>query len=539
MDFETSFGGVSSGSHFDPSSVHVNSRLILSSEDAPRSIRWQSDENIQSGKETPLCRSTGAGFSQSVPKTTRGILKNKQLYIKPVRPSRTRELWESARGYLKSDKAWLTTHSTVETQSINSDIQCSNFQTFMNLIKGSTGTGLLTLPFAFMHAGLWTGFFGFLLVSLVAVHCMHIMIISSVILEKRSRVHIQSYPQVLGQCLLYGPRRLQKYGPAFEMFGHAIIYIMQCSFCCVYIVWIAVNVKNLIDQVWLDSPDVRVYEFVIYLILLPYVMISDLRVLSMFSALANALYFVSLAIISQYLFQDPPNASNRPAFKSWANMPLFLGTSIYCFESVCLVIPLRGRMRREEDMGGWTGLLTLVQTIVVAVDTAVGFYGYLKFGEQTAPAVTLNLPEGVWLYRSVTLMFAGSVLFSLAVQFYVPVAVLCPAVDAWVVKRWPNKCVRTLVECLTRAGLLTLILLIAVLVPHIDLLVELIGSLFGCLISMIVPALVELIILYGSTEMSIWTLLKDVLIILVGILGMACGTYISIIDILDSFSDSK
>lgn len=524
-------------------SVNVNSRRILSAEDIPQSLSWHTQkealedsqkeasedfENPNPEKETGFYQDRDAEFTWSVPQSSSSKKRNRYSSIKGF--------WDSARLFLNSGKAWLTTHSTVEVKPVDVEFKCSNVQTFMNLIKGSTGTGILTLPLAFMNAGLWAGFFGFLLVSLVAIHCMHIMVRSAVQLERRSHVHIQSYPQVLRQSLTYGPKKLRWMGPAFEMFGHAIIYIMQCSFCCVFIVWMAVNVKNVLDQVWAGSPEVRVYEIVIFLLLLPYVMISDLRTLSVFSALANALYIISLVIVCQFLFQDLPDASKRPAFKSWQNMPLFLGAAIYCFECVCLVIPLRGRMRREEDMGGWTGLLTLTETVVVAADTAIGFYGYLKFGESTAPAITLNLPQGEWLYHSVTLMFAASVFFSLAVQFYVPVVVLWPAVDNWLSNYWTQGYNKIFAECLTRACLLTFILLFAVLVPHIDLLVELIGSLFGCLISMIVPALVEIIIMSGEAgEFNTWTLLKDFIIIIVGVAGLLSGTYVSMLDIIETF----
>ena len=122
MDEETSFGETASSSNFEPSSVNINSRLILSAEDVPRSIRWQTNESSSSGKDTPFYHSTGSGF----PRATRGILKNKHHVYnpKPVPRSKPVELWESARSYLKSDKAWLTTHSTVETKSYDAEFKC-------------------------------------------------------------------------------------------------------------------------------------------------------------------------------------------------------------------------------------------------------------------------------------------------------------------------------------------------------------------------------------------------------------------------------
>lgn len=49
-------------------------------------------------------------------------------------------------------------------------------------------------------------------------------------------------------------------------------------------------------------------------------------------------------------------------------------------------------MQNVSDFGGWSGVLSLAMVIVTAMYTAVGFYGYLKFGEDSAAAITLNLP---------------------------------------------------------------------------------------------------------------------------------------------------
>ncbi|GFN79512.1 proton-coupled amino acid transporter [Plakobranchus ocellatus] len=443
------------------------SRLARSAENIPENVSFRIKNEKLNAFETSYCHGNGeigrrADFVHSVPKSTRSkveIWDGTGTTSSTIKSgiSKTRELWDSASSYVTSSKVIVLSHSLMGADTTDALGKCSTLQTFMNLMKGSTGTGAFTLPLAFMFSGLWTGFFGFLLVSLVAIHCMHIMVRSAAMLEKRSNIPIESYPQVLGQCLTYGPQRLQKYGAGFELFGHTIIYIMQCSFCCVFIVWMAVNIKSVLDQVWPGSPQVRWYEVAIYLFLIPYVTIRDLRILAMFSAVANVLYVISLVIIYQFVFQDLPDARERPAFNSWRTLPMFLGTSLYCFESVCLIIPLRGRMRHKEEMGGWIGLLTLAQTIVVALDTALGFYGYLKFGQSTAPAINLNLPGGHWIYRSVTLMIAASVFLSLAVQFYVPVAVLWPVVETRLTRRWPYGYNRVLAESLTRVALLTLI----------------------------------------------------------------------------------
>lgn len=50
-------------------------------------------------------------------------------------------------------------------------------------------------------------------------------------------------------------------------------------------------------------------------------------------------------------------------------------------------------MKNPQDFGGWTGVLNTAMVIVACLYTAVGFFGYLKYGElATLGSVTLYLP---------------------------------------------------------------------------------------------------------------------------------------------------
>ena len=45
-------------------------------------------------------------------------------------------------------------------------------------------------------------------------------------------------------------------------------------------------------------------------------------------------------------------------------------------------------------MLGWNGVLSTSMSLVVALYVGMGFYGYLKFGEDIAGSISLNLPPG-------------------------------------------------------------------------------------------------------------------------------------------------
>lgn len=51
-------------------------------------------------------------------------------------------------------------------------------------------------------------------------------------------------------------------------------------------------------------------------------------------------------------------------------------------------------MKNPQDFGGWTGVLNTGMVIVAALYTSVGFFGYLKYGDQVKlGSITLNLPQ--------------------------------------------------------------------------------------------------------------------------------------------------
>ena len=53
----------------------------------------------------------------------------------------------------------------------------------------------------------------------------------------------------------------------------------------------------------------------------------------------------------------------------------------------------KGLMRQEtKEMLGWNGVLNTSMALVTALYVAMGFYGYLKYGETIESSITLNLP---------------------------------------------------------------------------------------------------------------------------------------------------
>lgn len=170
------------------------------------------------------------------------------------------------------------------------------------------------------------------------------------------------------------------------------LFITQIGFCCVYFLFVALNVKEVIDHCFIKL-DVRIYLMLVLIPMVPLNLVRNLKYLTPVSLFAAILTVTGLAISFFYMLQDLPSADTVKPLASWSTLPLYFGTAIYAFEGIGVVLPLENNMKTPEDFGGMTGVLNTSMVIVATLYTSVGFFGYLKYGDGVKGSITLNLPQ--------------------------------------------------------------------------------------------------------------------------------------------------
>lgn len=122
--------------------------------------------------------------------------------------------------------------------------------------------------------------------------------------------------------------------------------------------------------------------------------IRNLKYLAPVSLISNLLQWTGIIVVFYYIFLEGlPPVNSVPAFGSWIGLPLFFGTTVFTFEGIALVLPLQKEMKRPWDFKGWTGILNTGMVIVTCIYIAMGFYGYLNYGDSIEASITLNLPQ--------------------------------------------------------------------------------------------------------------------------------------------------
>ncbi|OXB54314.1 hypothetical protein ASZ78_003348 [Callipepla squamata] len=384
---------------------------------------------------------------------------------------------------------------------------------------------LVTLPPRDADCGLplALGPLSLLVMGVVAVHCMSILVKCAHHFCYRFQKQFVDY----GEAVMYGLEST----PSAWLRRHAIwgrrvvglfLILTQLGFCCVYFVFLADNLRQVISAANGTTTDCQSNRTVtltptmdsrLYMLsLLPFVVllsfIQNLKVLSIFSMLANVAMLVSLVMIYQYIVRDIPDPSTLPLAAAWKTYPLFFGTAIFAFEGIGVVLPLENKMKNPRQ---FPVILYVGMTIVTILYISLGVLGYLRFGSAIEASITLNLPNCCSAASGISaslfpLLNPEVEFFPVKLKFYVPAEIIIPPLVARVPERW---------------GWVVNLLLRVVLV----------GITFSSsALALIFPPLLE-IATYYTEGMHPLLIIKDVLISLFGFVGFVVGTYEALVEL--------
>ena len=164
------------------------------------------------------------------------------------------------------------------------------------------------------------------------------------------------------------------------------------------------------------------------LLLVPLVLIRNIAKLSPTALLSDVLIIGGLIVLLAYdcitIFEDGITAPKSGPGMSWVfnstNFSVFIGTAVYSFEGIGLIIPIRDSMQKPEK---FPAVLTFVMILVASTLCSVGTLGYLAFGKDVKTVALLNLPAGP-LPNSVQLGYAVAVLLSNALTLFPTIRII-------------------------------------------------------------------------------------------------------------------
>ncbi|KAF5289662.1 hypothetical protein FQR65_LT11779 [Abscondita terminalis] len=406
-------------------------------------------------------------------------------------------------------------------------------ETLMHLFKGNVGSGVFAMGDAFKNSGIVVGPILVPIMGLICVHSQHLLLNASRYLKKNLSLDKNpDFATTAELCFATGPKKLQKLAPVIRVLVNLFLSITQFGFCCVYFVFISTNVKQIMDYNGFVY-SVNAHMAVVLIPVLLSCLVRNLKYLAPLSTIANVLMLTGIIITLYYACQKP--FSEVEAFSSIRQLPLFFGTALFAFEGIGLVLPLQNEMKHSDHFDKPLGVLNVGMTFVTFLYLVVGILSYLKYGTGIQGSVTLNLPEDDILAQVVKAIISLGILFTFALQFYIPIGIMFPSV-----KKYFGPLSRpVLVELIFRTAFVLVTFTLAEIIPFLDLFITLVGAFSSTAIALIFPPILELVNASATSTLTPWMIIKDGFILVVGFLGCLTGSFESIKLIVRAFNEQQ
>ncbi|KAI8582122.1 hypothetical protein K450DRAFT_229112 [Umbelopsis ramanniana AG] len=386
--------------------------------------------------------------------------------------------------------------------------KASTSKTFFLLLKAFVGSGILFLPKAFMNGGV---LFSAIMLWVVAF----VSLISFLLLIKCKDYVVGGFGDI-GEAT---------YGRWMRVAVLMSITLSQLGFVAGASSFIAENLSKAVHDI---NPNIYIspgmFLVISAVIMAPLVLIRKIAKLSFAAVIADVLIVLGLITlvcsdVMDLLYNNKVEGDTRwlapgPNVEWIFNhydYAVFIGTAIYAFEGIGLIIPIRDAMKHPEH---FPRVLVTVMFIVATVLTLIGGLGYIANGSRTETVALLNLPNN-WISHTIQIMYAIAMLLSNPLTFFPAVRIIEQGLFGYQTGRHDNK-IKWAKNGL-RISLLLLTLVVAwAASQQLDKFISLLGSVCCSPLSLIFPPLFH----YKVAAHKRWQKIMDLTLATAGVGAM-------------------
>ena len=275
------------------------------------------------------------------------------------------------------------------------------------LLKSFIGTGVLFLPRAYLNGGMLFSNLVLLGVALLSYYCFILLV--------NTRLKVAGSFGDMGGIL---------YGKWMRGLILSSIALSQIGFVSAYIVFTSESMQAFVLAVskcrtWIDIKVMVLMQLVIFL---PLSLIRDIGKLGTTAFIADI--FIGLGLV--YLGYFDIRTMTRSGLADIVSFnpqdwTLFIGTAIFTFEGVGLIIPIQESMKQPAK---FPPVLAGVMIFITILFVSIGALSYAAFGSSTKTVVLLNLPQDSVFVNTVQLLYSLAILLSTPLQLFPAIRIM-------------------------------------------------------------------------------------------------------------------
>ncbi|CAJ0580776.1 unnamed protein product, partial [Mesorhabditis spiculigera] len=431
----------------------------------------------------------------------------------------------------------------VEREQRQGDV-ISPSRAVLTLSKSMFNAGCFSLPYAWKLGGLWVSFFMSFVICGFNWYGNHILVRSSQHLARKSERSALDYGHFAKKVCDYSDLRLLRNNSKAVMYiVNVTILFYQLGMCSVAILFISDNMVNLIgDHLGSTRQEQMLVAATISLVLVAITnMFTEMRVVSFFALVSAVFFMLGLLVIMQYTVRQPNKWAELPAYSDFTGTIMMIGMCMYAFEGQTMILPIENKLEHPEYFLARFGVLPTTMLVCGAFMTALGFYGYTGFGDAIAPAITTNVPkEG--LYSTVNVFLMLQTLLGHSVALYVVFDMFFNGFRRKFTNRFPN-CPKMLVDKGFRFFWVLVTYFMAIGIPHLEIMIPLVGVTSGTLCGLVYPPLFEMITFWTDWKglltyrQRMAKIVWNCFVIAIGLFTIVAGVYSNFVAIFQSFEN--
>ncbi|KAM8709877.1 hypothetical protein ACLKA7_016650 [Drosophila subpalustris] len=302
----------------------------------------------------------------------------------------------------------------------------TNFDAFFSLLKCIIGTGILAMPLAYMYSGILGGTILSVLCIALLIYGIQLLIMCMVEASRRNKVGYMTYHETMVYAFSEGPKYCHWFSKGSGYMVDIILALSHYGVNVVYLVFAAANLKQFIDEHF-GKVDVRIMIAIIGICLIPLFLLRQLKYLVPGNILASFLILGGLLAIFWYFFRGLPAISDRNVVvdpSEWSRIPFALGIVLFATSSVGVMLAIESKMAKPADYIGWFGILNLATIFIIFLNVTFGLIGYWRYGSNTEPSVTLNIPVEDALAQIIKLSIAAAIFLTYPLSGYVTINII-------------------------------------------------------------------------------------------------------------------
>ncbi|MCP9259118.1 putative amino acid transporter skat-1 [Dirofilaria immitis] len=385
-----------------------------------------------------------------------------------------------------NDARYLVQHETRKGDVI------SPHRAIMTLSKSMFNAGCFSLPYAWKLGGLWMSLVLNFVIAGFNWYGDHILVRSSQHLAKKSeRVSLD--------------------------YGH---FAKKLGMCSVAILFIADNMNHLLGDY--IAGGVKVMAFISFVPILALNMFTEMRLLSMFAMISSSFFLLGVFVIMQFTVRQPNHWQELPAVTNFTGVIMLVGMAMYAFEGQTMILPVENKLETPEDFLNNFGVLPTTMCFCTLFMIAIGF------------TVTRHLE----LYSTINVFLMLQSMLGHSIAMYVILDMFFNGFSRKFTNRFPNV-PKVIVDKGFRIFWVFVTMFMSICIPHLEIMIPLVGVTSGTLCALIYPPIFEMITFWNDWKISLnihQRYLKiswNIFVIITGIFAIIAGVYANFLTILE------